>query len=141
MQNISFNSLKKKLNRYPHLDELEVFLERVIRSGVKLVVLFGSLTRGNYTPYSDIDVLCVYDENFKDLKERFHRTYQYSDGLVQPITSSLIELKASLLEGNSFLHHIFKEGLILYGDINQKELSSWINEGKLKLDMEYFSTY
>jgi hypothetical protein len=88
-----------------------------------------------------MDVLCVYDENFKDLREKFHRSYQYSDGLVQPVTISLTELKMGLLEGNSFLHHIFKEGLILYSEIKQKELSSWINEGKSKLDMEYFSTY
>lgn len=137
MQKQLINSLRKKLKRYPHLDELEDFLNRIDKDELKLIVLFGSLPKGTYTQHSDIDVLCVYDKEFKDLRERFLQSYQCSSGLVQPKTITFSEFKKSLLEGNSFLHHILEEGIILYCKIKNDKLELWIAEGKKNLTNTY----
>ena len=141
MQELSLNLLKKKLWRYPHLNELEQFLERIDKQYLRLILLYGSLSKGRFTQYSDIDVLCVFEYKFKDMKERFMISYKFSDGLVQPNNISLEELKQGLLGGNSFLHSIFAEGIILYNTIPKKELEEWIEQGKKKQIMEYHSPY
>jgi predicted nucleotidyltransferase len=51
------------------LDELEDFLNRIDKDEFKLIILFGSLSKGTYTQPSDVDVLYVYDKKFKDLRE------------------------------------------------------------------------
>ena len=138
MQEVSVNLLKKKLIRYPHLNELETFLERIKEATPELILLFGSLSRGDYTQYSDIDVLCVFNQEFSSRKERFLKAYKYSDGLVQTKTLTLKELKNGLKEANSFLHAIFNDGLILFSKISYDDLNSWIRDGKKKLKMTYF---
>ena len=129
----SYHSLKKRLNNYPHLHELDVFIERISVSDPELLLLYGSLTRGEYTQYSDIDVLCIYDRTFSSHKERFMISYQFSDGIVQPKTLTLKELRNGLLEGNSFLHHVFTEGYIISSRLNDSLLAEWINSEKKKV--------
>lgn len=137
MQEISLTLLKKKLQRYPHLGELERFLEKIDKEYLKIILLYGSLSKGRFTQYSDTDVLCVFDYSFSNMKERFMISYKYSDGLVQPKNISLKELKQGLLEGNSFLHSVFAEGLLLYNTIPKDELEKWIEKGKNKQIMKY----
>ena len=139
MQNLSFNLLKKKLNRYPHLNELQTFMDRIEKDTLKFLLLYGSLAKGRYTQYSDIDVLCVYDKKFSDLRERFLLSYKYSEGLVQPKTLSYEEFKEGLTEGNSFLHSILQDGIILFNKIPEDTLEQWIEQGKKKLNIKYFS--
>ncbi len=141
MQILSLNLLKKKLSRYPHLNELESFIEKIEKIDLKIVLLYGSLAKGTYTQHSDIDVLCVYDKTFKNHKERFLTAYKYSNGLVQTKTLTYDEFKEGLKESNSFLHGIMKEGIILYSKIPKRDLIEWINIGKEKLNMKYFSPY
>jgi predicted nucleotidyltransferase len=139
MQNLSFNLLKKKLNRYPHLNELQTFMDRIEKDTLKFLLLYGSLAKGRYTQYSDIDVLCVYDKKFSDLREKFLLSYKYSEGLVQPKTLSYEEFKEGLTEGNSFLHSILHDGIILFNKIPEDTLERWIEQGKKKLNIKYFS--
>lgn len=138
MQKISFHLLKNKLKNYPHLHELENFLKKIDKQDLMLVLLFGSLVKGKYTQYSDIDVLCVYDRKFKDMKERFLTSYKYSDGLVQTKTLTLQEFKDNLRAGNSFLCHIVEEGIILYNKIPLNLIQEWFKEGKKNLKVKYF---
>lgn len=134
----SINGLKKKLNNYPHLDELEDFLQKIEKKDLKLVLLFGSLVKGTYTQFSDIDVLCVFETEFKNRRERFMHSYQYSKGLVQTKTLTLSELKKGLLEGNSFIHHVINEGIILYNQIDKEKIKKWIRKGQKNMTMTYF---
>jgi len=130
--------LKKKLKRYPHHNELELFINRIEKENLKLILLYGSLAKGTYTQYSDIDVLCVFDKEFSDLKERFLTSYKYSDGLVQPKTLSYDEFKIGLKTGNSFIHSIIQDSFILFNKIPEDKLEGWIKEGKKKLKVKYF---
>lgn len=139
MQKTSLNLLKKKLKRYPHLNELERFLDKIKKSNPEFILLFGSLARGDYTQYSDIDVLCVFNQKFKSLKERFFKSYEHSDGLVQTKTLNLEEFENGIKNGNSFLLRIIDDGLILYTKIPEKVLIEWIKEGKKALKISYFA--
>ncbi|MGV9198616.1 MAG: nucleotidyltransferase domain-containing protein [Promethearchaeia archaeon] len=125
------------MKNYPHFNELEDFLTTLEKRDLKLVLLFGSLAKGTYTQHSDIDILCVYDKKFEDRRKRFLQSYRYSDGLVQPKTITLSELKENLLKGNSFLHHLFDEGYILYNIISEKQLRKWREKGKKKVNVTY----
>lgn len=141
MQKISLPLLKKKLPRYPHLNELENFLLCIKKENPELIMLFGSLTRGAYTQFSDIDLLCVFNQEFKTPRERFLKAYICSDGLVQTKTFSLKEFKKNIEEGNSFLHKIMAEGLILLSKIPDKKIKKWIELGKTNLQVTYFAPY
>ncbi len=141
MQKISFPLLRKKLPKYPHLNELENFLIGIKQEDPEFIMLFGSLTRGDYTQFSDIDVLCVFNQDFKTPKERFLKAYKHSDGLVQTKTLKLEEFKKELERGNPFLHKIIAEGLILFSKIPDKQLKDWIIIGKTKLKVKYFAPY
>lgn len=139
MQNLSFDLLKEKLKRYPHLNELESFVKRIEKDNLKLILLYGSLAKGTYTQHSDIDVLCVFDRKFGNLKERFLISYKYSNGVVQTKTITYKEFKEGLRNGNSFLHGILNDGIILFNIIPKEEIEKWIEEGKEKLTVRYFS--
>ena len=104
-------------------------------------MLFGSLSRGDYTQFSDIDVLCVFNQEFKTLKERFLKAYKHSDGLVQTKTYNLAEFKKKIKNGNSFLHKIISEGLTLFSKIPDKEINELIELGKKNLQVSYFAPY
>jgi len=95
-----------------------------------LIILFGSLAKGNYTQFSDIDVLCVYDKFFTNNKERFLYSYKYSRGIVQTKTLSLNEFKQGLMDGNKFLHQIVSEGLILFSEIESEKMQQWVLKSK-----------
>ncbi|TFG30501.1 MAG: nucleotidyltransferase domain-containing protein [Promethearchaeota archaeon] len=137
MQNLSLDLLKKKLKRYPHHNELETFINRIEKENLKLILLYGSLAKGTYTQHSDIDVLCVFDKEFRDMKERFLTSYKYSEGLVQPKTLSYEEFKRSLKNGNSFLHSIIQESYILFNKIPEDKLVKWIKQGKKNLKVKF----
>ena len=138
MQSLSIDLLKKKLKRYPHLNELQTFINRIEKETLKFILLYGSLAKGTYTQYSDIDVLCVYDQEFHDLRERFLISYKYSEGLVQPKNISYEEFKKGLMEGNPFLHSILQDGIIIFNKIPEDNLEKWIEQGKKKLMIKCF---
>lgn len=136
---MSSDLLKKKLSRYPHLSELESFVNQIDKKFLKLILLYGSLAKGTYTQFSDIDILCVFDKEFKDQKERFLAAYKYSNGIVQSKTLSYKEFKEAIQKGNPFLYSILKDAIILYSKIPEDVLADWINKGKENLTVKYFS--
>lgn len=142
MQKKSLSTLKKELSNYPHFNSLEKFVKKITETADPvLLLLFGSLARKHYTQFSDIDLLCVFDMDFQDHKERFLHSYQFSDGIVQTKTLSLSELKNGLLEGNSFLHLIFEEGILIHYKIDIHLLEEWITEGKENVMVTYIKPY
>jgi len=129
------------LKRYPHLDELERFLDRIEKTNLKLILLFGSLPKGRYTQHSDMDVLCVFDRRFQDMTDRFMSSYAFSDGLVRPKNITLEEFKEGLISGNSFLHSIIPDSIILYRNLPKDEINHWIEQGKKNLNIRTISPY
>lgn len=142
MQKKSLDTLKNTFDNYPHINSLLDFVVKIEKEeSLCIIILFGSLVRGDYTQYSDIDVLCVFDKSFASDKERFLQSYQYSNGLVQTKTLSLQEFEQGLKNGNSFLHLIIEEGVIIHSKIEQETIKSWMGEGKSKANKIYYKPY
>lgn len=138
MRESSLRSLKERLRKYPHLDELERFLTRVQQDSPVAVILYGSLARGDFSPRSDIDVLCVFDRQFTDPRERFMIAYKHSDGIVQTKTMNLEEFKDGLLNGNTFLHGVVSDGILLQGTIDACDINQWASAGLKKVTVSQF---
>ncbi|MFN3761688.1 MAG: nucleotidyltransferase domain-containing protein, partial [Anaerolineae bacterium] len=87
---------------------MERFLEKVRQLDPLLVVLFGSLVTGDYTPSSDADVLVVLRQPVD-----WETVYACSDGIVQPVVTTWEELLAQLDSGEPFFHEVITEGTVL----------------------------
>lgn len=62
MEKIASPWLRKAYLRYPNFELIERFRERVQGLGPVLILLFGSVGRGEFTQHSDANVLVVVAE-------------------------------------------------------------------------------
>ena len=87
---------------------------------MKLMILFGSRARGDYTQYSDYDVLVVGDEIPKDPRkvsdELFLRIIRMFPGEVDPVFMNTEVFLRKLREGSPFILQIIEEGKVLEKD-------------------------
>lgn len=83
---------------------------------LKLVVLFGSRVRGDYTDESDVDILVVADDLPKDPREVFVilRNTKYIN--VNPIGFNTEVFIKKLKTGSTFILEILDDGKIIYAD-------------------------
>ena len=97
---------------------LESFVRSVLDEHgdeVLSIVLFGSRARGDFTCYSDADVLVVLAESGRRLIDRLSDFAAYcSDGLVEPIVYTREEIEAMFEARNPFLLDVLHEGLPLF---------------------------
>ncbi len=92
----------------PQRDSVDRFLDKVRLLNPRLVLLFGSLATGDFTQYSDADVLVVLEQPVD-----WQTVYQWSDGVVQPVVVTWEEAVARVEEGEPFFHEILTEGKVL----------------------------
>ena len=98
--------------------ETDSIIERVIeycRSvdsefRLKRVVLFGSRSRGDFYPHSDIDLLLVSDEFPDDWFTRQAKLYFLKLKQIEPIGYTTTEIHRMVDEGNTFIENVFREG-------------------------------
>lgn len=93
----------------------------------KLVILFGSYARGEYTNESDIDVFIVSNLLPKDPREAFAITYNLKFPKVIPTAMNTQVFLKKLNEGSTFILEVIEDGKIICGD-----------EGFIKEVMERF---
>lgn len=99
------------------LSELNELLDRYKKKLVlRLVVLFGSRARGDYTDSSDIDVLVVADDLPKDPRESFAVLRDINFINVHPIGLNTEIFLKKLREGSVFILEVLDEGKIMYAD-------------------------
>jgi Predicted nucleotidyltransferases len=82
----------------------------------KLVILFGSYARGDYTNQSDVDVLVVSDVFPLDPREGFAMVYNLQLPKVMPVAMNTQVFLKKLEEGSTFILEIIEDGKILCGD-------------------------
>ncbi len=82
----------------------------------KLVILFGSYARGDYTEESDIDVLVVSDDLPTDPREAFHLAFRIENPKIEPTAMNTGIFMRKLEEGSTFILEIIEEGKILCRD-------------------------
>jgi len=94
--------------------DLAGLVERLKIRGVRRIILFGSLARGDVGPSSDIDLLVV-QETHKPFMARLDEFYDLFDE--RPALDILVYTPdeiASLAETNSFVRQTLREGKVLY---------------------------
>ena len=77
---------------------------------LKRVVLFGSRSRGDFYPQSDIDLLLVSDDFPDDWFKRQAKLYFLKAKQIEPIGYTTTEIRRMMEEGNKFIENVFREG-------------------------------
>ncbi len=96
-----------------------------------LVVLFGSVARGEFTQSSDADVLTLFYGPVD-----WGEVYACSDGWVQPVVKTVQEIQEQLGQGNPFFCELFEDGIVLYdGDGVQQQIERLVAETKARFDL------
>lgn len=110
---MSLNNQQSRLDlirdRYPDFPEIKAFIEAIKREDPLLVLLFGSLATGEFTQYSDADVLTVFAK-----QTSWDEVYSYSSGVVQPVVKSIDEALHEIGAGNTFLIEAIEDGIVLF---------------------------
>lgn len=99
-------------------EEADSIIERVIvyckrvnkKFRLKRVLLFGSMSRGDFYPHSDIDILLISDEFPDDWFKRQAELYFLKTKQIEPIGYTTDEIQTMLQEGNNFIENVFREG-------------------------------
>ncbi|MHA1699974.1 MAG: nucleotidyltransferase domain-containing protein [Promethearchaeota archaeon] len=134
----SLNSAKIKLFKL-HYNEIIADLKKLIkvyqtRCNLKLVVLFGSLARGDYYIGSDADLLIIADQIPEDHSKRFEIFYSYNLATeIHPVIFTSEELFDQIRRCNTFIFEIFHKYKVLFkkGEILNKIVEA-INREKQK---------
>lgn len=84
--------------------------------GAKLVILYGSRARGDYTEESDVDILVVGDSIPKDPRTAYSILIDSRYPRVQPIGFNTEVFLNKLREGCTFILEILEDGKILYAN-------------------------
>jgi predicted nucleotidyltransferase len=101
-----------------HVKVAEEFANRIDKTGIECVILFGSAARGEFARVGDVDILIVsgsgsaspkMDLLAMDILDRY-------DTIISPMTISSKELKKRLAEFDGFMLRVAEEGKLLYGD-------------------------
>ena len=120
--------------------ETDTIIERIIEYcrrvdrefRLKRVVLFGSRSRGDFYPHSDIDLLLVSDEFPDDWFERQAKLYFLKLKQIEPVGYTTTEIRRMIEKGNTFIENVFREGR----DIELNKISGKKIENKLFIDTD-----
>lgn len=122
------------------LEKLRELVEKLVNYKVKLVVLFGSRARGDYTDESDIDVLVVADELPSDPREAYEVVKRLVDTKIHPLCFKTSSFLKKLESESTLIMEILEEGKVIYADevFLEKAISKyreirkkWIRRGKI----------
>ena len=107
----------EKLRELPRYSSLEKYVKRLMEGkGDKVVsvVLFGSMAKGDYTKFSDYDLLIVVSEERLGFKDRLYEYALYSDGWVEPFVYTVEEVRKMFREYNPLILDALKDGIVIY---------------------------
>ncbi len=91
-------------------------LTKYRRFSPKLVMIFGSRARGDFTDESDLDVLVVSDELPKDPREAFSLLYSEEYPRVMPLGMNTPVFLRKLKEGSTFILEVIEDGKVVMAD-------------------------
>ncbi len=122
------------------MEDLKNIVSKFIDYNVKLVVLFGSRARGDYSEESDIDVLIVADGLPGDPREAFEIVMRRVDPRVHTVCFRTSSFLKKLEDESTFIMEILEDGKIIYADRDFMEevmlryrsvRSRWIRRGRM----------
>ena len=94
------------------------FAQKLNKTGIKNIILFGSVARREFKQKSDIDILIIYSrkkiDNHADvLSDRILRKYDIN---VSVTYLSYKEVRSRIKRFDIFIFKILNEGMVLFGD-------------------------
>jgi predicted nucleotidyltransferase len=109
-----------KLNYELVLRKLKEYAERVLKKGALVVFLIGSLARGDYTAFSDTDVVIIVRDDYpKKLPDRISDFIDPKLPVdVEPRVYTLSEFSKMVQNKERIVREIEKYGIVLAGDVS-----------------------
>lgn len=113
------------------LERLREYAERAVARGARAVILVGSLARGDYTAFSDADVVIIADRVPKNPVERITEFIDPSLPVdVEPRVYTTEEFLRMAREGRRFVKETVAYGKLLAGDPEVIEAARRCSEPK-----------
>jgi len=121
-KNPIFQKLKELFMREKTMmeDIAEEFVAKVRKTGVKAIVLFGSVARGEVTEKSDIDLLFILTGNEKiktTINGLIGEFLDMYDVELVPTLLSVGDVKNRFKKADKFILNVITEGKVLFGDL------------------------
>lgn len=108
-----------KLNRQRVMRELEEYTEKAVKKGAIAVILVGSLARGDYTAFSDADIIIVVEESREKPVERLTKYMEAKVSIdIEPRVYTIKELREMIKNNAGIVREIAEYGILLGGDEN-----------------------
>ncbi|MBS7645514.1 MAG: nucleotidyltransferase domain-containing protein [Candidatus Bathyarchaeia archaeon] len=108
-------SPKEKLKREA-FKRIRAFMDQVRPLRPRLIMLYGSYARGDFTELSDVDVCLVAEDLPEDVFRRRSLSGLYRVRNVKPVAYYPGEFLEGLRKPNLFLYDILAEGVVIYND-------------------------
>ncbi|MEM3607166.1 MAG: nucleotidyltransferase domain-containing protein [Candidatus Bathyarchaeia archaeon] len=106
-----------KLNYEKVMKKLKEYSEKALAKGVKAVILIGSLAKGDYTAFSDADILIIFDEAPKNPIDRIKEFIDPSLPIeVEPRVYTTSEVLKMAKEKRRIIKEAIRYGKLLAGD-------------------------
>lgn len=121
------------------LEELRDLAEKLKDYGVRLVVLFGSVAKGDYTEESDVDVLVVADRLPSDPRDAYEVVKRVVDARVQPTCFTTSSFLKKLRSESTFIMEVLEDGKVVYADaefleevlaVYREVRARWVRRGR-----------
>ncbi len=120
MQRKSSNSAEVRFFKLDYervLEELKKYAERALEKGAKAVILIGSLARGDYTAFSDADIIIISDNIPENPVERIEDFIDPTLSIdIEPRVYTIKEFIKMAEEGRRIIDEVLKYGILLAGD-------------------------
>jgi predicted nucleotidyltransferase len=111
---MTFEESYTRVNQASLEAQLSDIRQRLAEMGIRKAILFGSLARGDVTPFSDLDLIIIQDTDARFL-DRLEPFYASLDLRVDAdILVYTPEEWAELQTWNLFIQQVIREGEIIY---------------------------
>jgi len=131
MQKRSWSSAEIKLFKLDYnsvIEELKEYARKALKKGAYAVILIGSLARGDYTAFSDADLVIIVGQTYRKPVERIKDYIDPSLSIdIEPRVYTIDELLRMAREKRRIVREILEHGIPLAGD-----------EDILKMIKEYY---
>jgi len=111
-----FYSSNKKISRL-----LQDYVQQAVELSnkkIQLVILFGSVARGEWTQNSDIDILVVVSEKDRSILNALNKAGVNSNPLlsIQPVTTTTKNFLDGLSKKTEFYEEVWRDRVVLYNE-------------------------
>ncbi|MEM2294468.1 MAG: nucleotidyltransferase domain-containing protein, partial [Nitrososphaerota archaeon] len=91
--------------------ELEEYTEKAVKKGAIAVILVGSLARGDYTAFSDADIIIVVEESREKPVERLTKYMEAKVSIdIEPRVYTIKELREMMKNNAGIVREIAEYG-------------------------------